>query len=189
MKQVLAVVLAISVAVPILTQARGDSAKSPEQVVEEFLAMETRGGRLTPEGWAKADEFFVRPVPTPPEKRVVVISKDYSVYEASVKEDRAEVCNDYEDLGRIDSALHYTAPPSGFLKTTATYHLVRARRLKSSTETVGSSLGWKIADPSITLWLNLETAMRYVAAMRNKTGDPVVRRNADETLAVLRRHH
>ena len=188
MKQLLAIsiVLGICTAIPIMAQAPADSAKAPKQVVEEFLAMETQGGRLTAEGWAKADGFFVHPVPMPHEKRVVVVSKDYSVYEVSVKEDRAEVYNDFEDLGSIDSALRYTAPPSGFLETTTVYHLVTLDRSNSSAGKAKSS-EWKITEPASTLWLNVETAIRYVAARRDKTTNPAI--NADRTLAILRRHH
>jgi len=175
------VVFAISVVAPSMAQAPAGDAKTPRQVVEDFLAMETRGGRLTPEGWAKADEFFAHPVPVPHEKRVVVISKHYSVYETSVNGDRAEVYNDYEDLGRIDSELRYTAASPGLLKTTATYHLVRTHPSDSSSE-------WKITEPATTLWLNTEAAATYVAESRDKTSSPAFKKNADRTLVILRRH-
>ncbi len=96
-----------------IAQAPGEGSKGPKQVVEEFLAMETNGGRLTPEGWHQAEAFFVRPAPEPSGRRIVVISPNYSVYETWTKGDRAEVYNDCEGLGRIDPALRYTPPASG----------------------------------------------------------------------------
>jgi len=168
-----------------VAQRSGEESKSPKQVVEAYLALETRGGRLSKAGWTRGDNFFANPVPMPVQRRVVVISDHYAVYETSVNEDRAEVSNDYEDLGRIDSTLHYTAPPPGFLKTTVIYHLAKTSKLSSR---AAETLAWKITDPSTTLWLNRETAMRYVLDTRDKTSDPTVRKNADQTLATLRRH-
>jgi len=68
-----------------IAQAPGEGIKGPKQVVEEFLAMETNGGRLTPEGWHQAEAFFVRPAPEPSGRRIVVISPNYSVYETWTK--------------------------------------------------------------------------------------------------------
>jgi len=171
-----------------IAQASGEGTKGPKQVVEEFLAMETNGGRLTPEGWHQADAFFARPATEPSGRRIVVISPNHSVYETWTKGDQAEVYNDCEGLGRIDTALRYTPPESGVLKTTGVYRLVRTQEGISPASTIRSSQ-WKIEEPPTFLWLNKETAIRYVAAMRDKTGDPVIRKNADRTLAVLKRHH
>jgi hypothetical protein len=101
-----------------VAQASGEGTKGPKQVVEEFLAMETNGGRLTPEGWRQADAFFARPAPEPSRRHIVVISPNYSVYETWTKGDQAQVYNDCEGLGQIDTALRYTPPESGVLKTT-----------------------------------------------------------------------
>jgi hypothetical protein len=38
-----------------------------------------------------------------------------------------------------------------------------------------------------TLFLNVDTAIRYVTEMRAKWHDPTIRSNADATLAVLQR--
>src|SRR5439155_1346316 len=84
--------------------------------------------------------------------------------------DRAEVYNDCEGLGRIDPALRYMPPASGVLKTTGVYRLVRIQEATSPASTIRSSQ-WKIEEPPTFLWLNKETAIRYVAAMRDKTGD------------------
>src|SRR5260221_10338784 len=188
MKPLLAVLVTvlelISSAGNAVAQHSGEESKSPKQVLEAYLAMETRGGRLSKAGWTRGDSFFASPVPMPLQRGVVVISEHYSVYETSVNGDRAEVSNDIEDLGRIDSALHYTAPPPGLLKMTAVYHLINTHPHGRAAET----LGWRITDPGTTLWLNRETAMRYVLDMRDKTSDPTVRKNADQTLTILRQH-
>jgi hypothetical protein len=171
-----------------VAQASGEGTKGPKQVVEEFLAMETNGGRLTPEGWRQADAFFARPAPEPSRRHIVVISPNYSVYETWTKGDQAQVYNDCEGPGQIDTALRYTPPESGVLKTTGVYRLVRTQEGVSPTSTIRST-EWKIEEPPTFLWLNKETAVRYVAEMRDKTSGPLVKKNADRTLAVLRRHH
>src|SRR6267154_2167860 len=170
----------------LLRNMRGKRASLPSRCSKRTFAMETRGGRLSKAGWTRGDRFFASPVPMPLQRHVVVISEHHSVYETSINGDRAEVSNDIEDLGRIDSTLHYTPPPPGVLKMTAIYHLVKNHPSNSSTRAAEAS-AWKITDPGPTLWLNRETAMRYVLDARDKTSDPAVRKNADQTLAILRR--
>jgi hypothetical protein len=40
------------------TQSLPDKPASPKQVVERYFRFEADGGRLTPEGWQKADVFW-----------------------------------------------------------------------------------------------------------------------------------
>src|SRR5436190_1862095 len=67
------------------------SKKSPKTVVEEFWKMDTEGGRLTEAGWRAADAFFVRPVEPPEDKVILVIDKDFSVWDPTVKGTSARV--------------------------------------------------------------------------------------------------
>jgi hypothetical protein len=46
--------------------------KSPKEVVEEFCKFETAGGRLTTEGWKKAERFFASSLPPPKTKTILV---------------------------------------------------------------------------------------------------------------------
>jgi hypothetical protein len=53
--------------------------KSPKALVEEFWKMETRGGRLTTEGWRSADRYFVRPIEPPNERVIGVVDNGFSI--------------------------------------------------------------------------------------------------------------
>jgi hypothetical protein len=68
------------------------------------------------------------------------------------------------------------------------YRLVR---IQGSTSAAGKTASpqWKIEEPARVLWLNRETAIRYVAEMRDRTRDPLIKKNADRSLAALRRQH
>jgi DUF1680 family protein len=46
---------------------------------------------------------------------------------------------------------------------------------------------WKIEEPRIARWSTLDRAIEYVALMRDKTDDPIIKKNADKTIATLKR--
>ena len=45
---------------------------------------------------------------------------------------------------------------------------------------------WQIENFDPTLWITVDTAITYVASMRDKANDPVIKSNADRTLATLK---
>jgi hypothetical protein len=164
--------------------------ESPVTVVKGFLEMETNGGRLTPDGWEKANAlFFVRPVAVPKKRIVVVISKDYSVDEIAIRANKAVIYHGYMDLGTIDSMLRYHAPDPRLLKTATLYHLIFADthlQSRPNESTAERTYEWKIEDPVTGLWLDVESAVRYVADVRRGSKDPIVAKNADQTIEVLK---
>jgi hypothetical protein len=194
MKRLLAFAATLTLGtISLAAQSPISQTKSPKEVVEEFLRMETEGGRLTPEGWAKAGAFFVRLSPPPRDRVIVVIARNYSVDEMWVRGDRAQVYNGYEDLGRIDSSLRYRSPDKSLFKTATLYHLTLTNKheeLGLSEKTpreVAGPLEWRIEDAATVLWLTLNTATRYVTEMRDKAADPTVRENGDATIMILKR--
>lgn len=83
-------------------------AHSPKGLVEEYWRMETTGGRLTPEGWKKANAYYLQPVP-PPQKRIIsVIDDDFAVWNPIIRGSHASVMIGARLLGNIDSSLRYT---------------------------------------------------------------------------------
>jgi hypothetical protein len=107
----------------------------------------------------------------------------------------------YADAGQIDTDLRYIpAKPTKYFKTGFEYWLVVAPEpSKGSNEernTVDKEkLGpprWQIkGSPNIFLempWTTVNTAIRYVLEVRSKTTDPVVKKNADNTLTALLRY-
>jgi hypothetical protein len=93
MKHILAETLFLIVAaLGVHGQTGTNETKSPKEVVEEFWKLETRAGRLTPEGWRKAGIFFLHPNPILQKKTIAVVSGkyEYSVDEQWIKGNKAE---------------------------------------------------------------------------------------------------
>jgi hypothetical protein len=48
---------------------------------------------------------------------------------------------------------------------------------------------WQIREPPGLPWTTVNTAVRYVLERREKSNDPVIKKNADKTLAWLLKLH
>ena len=48
---------------------------------------------------------------------------------------------------------------------------------------------WRIEKEDGDVWLTTDTAIRYLNHVRDTTTDPVITKNAEQSLATLRRHH
>ena len=46
---------------------------------------------------------------------------------------------------------------------------------------------WKIEEPLRNRWATINRAIPYVITMRDKSSDPVIKKNGDETVAILKR--
>jgi hypothetical protein len=160
--------------------------------------MATQGELLTPDGWSKACGFFTSPTPFAGNKVILVMSNYWGPsYEDMLKEDSTDVEMGYIDMGKIDSALRYTPPPkTEFIKTGFLYHLVAVPAYsmmylpdgKVSKKPAGGRF-WQIQGSPGPPWTTVNTAIRYVLEMRDKTTDPAIKKNADQTLAKLLRLH
>jgi hypothetical protein len=175
---------------------------SPKEVVEDFWGIETNGGRLTPEGWHKTTNFFIRARPADLSVIHVIPRADNGrIDETARTQNHAEVYVGTLELGELDSALRYKSAPERAANgavigaTMIKYDLVLADRyweLKRDGSTGAELTGpaeWRIA--SIAggngPWITVDTAIRYVEEKRDKTSDPAIKKNADATLAALRR--
>ncbi len=176
----------------LLAQTMGTEAKSPKEVVEQFLKMETQGGRITPEGWRKASTFFVRPSRPSRDIRVFVVYRDYAVWNPVIKGTTATVMMDIYSEGRIDSALRYTPPDAHSYKSGIMFKLVLTDKYwelgphGNATTEVAGPREWRIDEASPMLVLNAQSAIRYVNEMRDRTTDPVTKKNARTTLLALK---
>jgi hypothetical protein len=195
MKHILAVSLFLMVAaLGVRGQSGTNETKSPKEVVEEFWKLETKGGRLTPEGWSKARVFFLHPSSPPQKKTIAVISGKYkySVDERWIKGNQAEIWNGCIDLGRIDDALRYKPPDPRYDKAVVSYHLVLIDKHWEfgpdgvTEKEVSGPLAWRIENPEPVIWLTVDTAVRYVKEVREKTTDLTLKKNADQTLTKLK---
>lgn len=172
--------------------------KSRTEVVDELWRMAAKGDLLTPDGWSKASGFFTAPMPFSGDKVIRVMSNDWGpAYEYKSKDNSTDVELGYIDMGKIDSKLNYTAPQkTEFVKTGFLYHLVAVPAYSTmssasgqvSKKPVGARF-WQIQGSPGLPWTTVNTAIRYVLEMREKTSDPTIKKNADETLAKLLRLH
>ena len=121
------------------------------------------------------------------------------------KENRAEFYIYFHNYyGDLDSAMRFkraptVAPDGGIIKQggTVEYTLVLTdkhlefRPDAREPKEVTCAPEWRIEkpQPQVRPMVNLATAIRYVTEVRDKTKDPVVKKNADQTLAKLKKLH
>jgi hypothetical protein len=170
----------------------------PRDLVEEIIwNMAISGELLTAAGWDRASGYYIQPGPVPKDRSFDVISNNCGFSGESKMGDSAEVDMGFTDAGRIDSTLRYSPPlPARNYKTEMVFRLVLTpsyirnfgpdgKELERKT-TSGSI--WKIEGP-LKRWTTVNTAIRYVLEMRNKSNDPVIKKNADETIGQLLKWH
>lgn len=173
------------------------------KVVEDFWEMETQGGRLTTDGWNAASRFFIRMhVEGPSPGRTIHVirnGRDDRVSETVRTETWTEVLVNTNQVGEIDSKLHFTpSPKSGpygvklLRGPDLTFHLVLTDKQwlvgPDGVRQNGAAkpAQWLIDCDRDDLWINQNVAIRYVTELRDRSADATIRRNADDTLAKLR---
>ncbi len=166
--------------------------------MDEIWRMATKGELLNSEGWSQASAFYTKPKPFPGNHTVLVMSNDWGpAYDYRAKDENGDVGLGYIDMGKIDAELRYTPPAkTEFIKTAVLYHMVAVPAYSVMHSANGSmekkplgSRFWQVEGSLDTPWTTVNTAVRYVLEQRQKTSDPNIRKNADETLASLLKLH
>jgi hypothetical protein len=176
------------------------SGNSPRDVVDHLWKQATEGELLSPNGWQSTTTFFVQHAPFPGKGEVRVVSNYWGLGHTSVNNDTAEVDVEYSDAGKINSSLQYSPPvKTPFYKTSLLFHLVfsstQLTMFKSDGKTITGRedrpgpMEWQIKDSPGLPWTTVNTAVRYVLEMREKTDDPAIKKNADQTIAKLLQLH
>lgn len=170
MKSLLIVVTVALVAVACVNS----SAQEPVDVVQRFVRMDVEGKRLSPDGWREADQFFTRRNPPPREKNIVIIAKRYAVSHPRIPGDDAYYMG-YEEIGRLDSSLHFHRTASKV--ETRLFRKFAVRKYRAE---------WKIQGSQPTeMYLTPKVAIRYLTEMADKSTDPKIKRNASSSIAIL----
>jgi hypothetical protein len=186
-------------------QSGGEQAakKPPKEVLQEFVKMELGGARLSAEGRRKTERFFVHSSGLSQDGKILVFSDDYEFHEKAVTENRAELYVFFRDFyGQIDPKLRFElaaaySPSHMLIKHggTVDYSLVRTNktsRLDPGVEEPKEATGpeeWRIEHAPLNYTTSLATAIRYVTEMREKATDPVIKKNAEQTLTKLKKLH
>jgi len=170
--------------------------RTPEGVVDEIWRMATQGQLLTAEGWRIAGGFFTEPRPFPANETILVVCNEWGpAYEMRSVGNTKEIVVGYWDAGSIDAKLRYTPPEkTGYVKTAFAYSLVTAPSYlmmygsdgKTLVEKRPTGAGvWLIKGTQAPPLTTVNTAVRYVLEMREKTTDQTTKENASQTLAQL----
>ena len=199
MKRLFIVLVAV-LALRVSAQSPLGSGLSPTSLVERLWKEATEGELLTPDGWNRASRFFVHHDTFAENSVLRVVSNNWGIEHSSVHNDSAEVVLEYWEAGTVDASLRYTPPTkTDFYKNAVVYHLILApthwtmfksdgKVITGKEERTGPD-EWQIKEPTGLPWTTVNTAVRYVLEKREKSKDPVIRKNADETLARLLKLH
>jgi hypothetical protein len=193
-----ALILALSVlSVPI---ARSQT-NTPEEVVRRFWKMETKGSRLEPNGWYRAAEYFSGR-PSSPHQMISVVSDYFSVHTVSVTGNKAGIAVYTREFRKLSpNLLLENVPnqaPNGVLVVPGmwfSYKLTLSDRhwewspLREEPREVAGQKQWTIDGFQTDLVLNTDTAIRYLTEMRDKSADLTTRKNAGQTIAILKSSH
>lgn len=173
-----AVLLVMSMAgLGAFAQTPQSQGKATELLVAQYEKLISRGALLTPEGWRRAAKLFDQSDPYPQTGVIFLTSTGGSLGEMWLKGNRAQVETKWTDyFGSIDSALRYK-PPEGPHVTMTSYDF----------QLVFSNGEWKIEGPLRDRWATVNRAILYVRAMHDKSSDAVIKKNANETIAILKR--
>jgi hypothetical protein len=183
--------------------AIGASPQSPppnpsEKVVDQLWRMAAAGDLLTTKGWNTASRFFTQPSSLPERKTIRIVSNSYGVASPQISGNTAKLIVWCEDVGKIDPEFRFTpAPPSTSEKTGYGYSLILSPSLLKVYGPDGKTLiserkglpEWRIAGPQGEAFTTVNTAIRYVLENGAKSKNPLIKKNAEETIAALLKYH
>lgn len=191
------------------------SPKPPKEVLQAYRTMDAEGERLTTSGWYRASRFFVKPG-RPPQHYVVAVTDGERVTDPDPwfkGDNRAQISVVCSAIGQIDASGRFTfvvAPDlmdssgrpvsqpvtpqiNGPAPTVRVYDLVLTDThwefgpgLEGPREVKGAP-EWRIETFEFEPWVTIEVAIRYLTRLRDKSSSEIVRKNADKSIAVLRR--
>ena len=195
-EKTMAILKRLSAGGPLPAQPVEGAKESPIRSARGFMRLEIG---LLPDQWNQLTDFFVE---TPKPQRNSVHIVDIVGTGADTNGDSTEVQVSTNSLGKLDASLRlWNYPPwrlpPGNPGASACYGddrfvfrlLLSDKQWQIATDGSAKRLdvpfAWRIEDPSFPPSLSLDTAMRYVRQMREKTSDPVVKSNAVRTLNIL----
>ncbi|MFZ0861604.1 MAG: hypothetical protein ABR881_12180 [Candidatus Sulfotelmatobacter sp.] len=168
--------------------------KPTELVIRQYEKLVARGALLTPEGWKRASQLYERSDPYPRNGEIQVVSTGGLIAENWMHGDEAEVETKWDDFfGTIDGALRYKPPAyAGSILMGRLFAMVRTHQQvgtdeRDKTTGITGPEEWKIKGPQSLRFATIPAAIKYVQEIRDQSKDPVIRENAKETIAALKR--
>jgi hypothetical protein len=193
-----ALLLSIVISLPVIVRSDSSTgpSKTPRETIEQLWKRATEGEFLPLEGWARYSGFFLHPATRPARKKIGVVSNRWAVLSVSTTASKSDVTVEFADAGVIDSDLNYTPPPkTSYFKTALIYHLVLAPTRLVMYKSDGHTLtdkeeregppAWQITNEQGDSFTTVNTAIRYVLEIRERTNDSELKKRADATLKKL----
>jgi hypothetical protein len=187
----------LSAGAPVPVQHAGPVQKSPTEVAQRFIELESG---LMPTQWSQLAKFFVETPKPRWNKAHIVDVVDTSVGTGG---DSIEVQVSTNSLGDLDSSLRLSNSSSMRLplvtpSSSACYGddrfgfnlLLSYKHWEIATDgtakELNGPLAWRIEDTSFEPLITLDTAIRYVRQVSDRTTDPAIKTNAVRTLSILK---
>lgn len=171
------IIRALAVAALLLAAAGSLLPQTPsaKDIVIRFCLLDEQGEQLTSEGWQTVAALFAKPG-TRRYKKIIVV-RDFVVSPPRMDNGRAEFYAEYVQIGEIDiQEMRFSTPAPPGIKVRAGLYTVRQ-----------PGGNWMIEGPVPMPHVNVATAIRFVTQLRTQAEDAATRRNADRTLAALKR--
>ena len=145
-----------------------------KEAADRYYKLSLDGARLTSEGCAECDKLRIGPSTHVP--RSIDVIEKVSLSEGVLSgPDVAVVDVWYSGVGTLDMV-------TGVLRSDTAGVLVRGDLKLKQVEGA-----WKVVDETAVAFIRVSAAQRYVKGLMGTSKDPVVRRNAQRTLAALNR--
>jgi hypothetical protein len=194
-EKTLAILRSLSAGAPLLAQPAGNPKESAALVAKQFVELESSS---TPDRWNKVATFFVEDAKPQWDKLQIV---DIVGTDVDTNRDSTRAIVYTNALGHLDSALRLLKYPSwrlGPVNSSACngqdiflFHFVLSEKYWETTangtaKELDGPRAWRVEDTSYEPFITLDTAIRYVTEKRDKTADPVIKKNANRTLTILK---
>jgi hypothetical protein len=155
--------------------------------------MQMGGLGLQSETAAQLNMVLVHP-PTQNQDKIHV-ARAYTVKKTTLAGNKATVSVEYGALGELNSQLRFTSMGERGTIVQRDYKLVLDNKYlapgtegRPASEFIGPSR-WRIEEAPPEQWVSVGTSIKYVTQMRDATRDPMLKQNADKSLAILARAH
>ena len=153
---------------------------SPDGVFARFCDLDVHGAQLTSDGWEKVAALFVNP--GKPRRERIIVADRTEPLRSTPEGEKFGVGREYIRLGQIKlPQVRFSAEEPGVrIVEMGPLYVIRVPGLGGTTE-------WRIEGPVPHPVVNVEAAIRYVTAVVQTTQDAAIKKDAEHTLAALKR--
>ena len=163
--------------------ASPSASKDALKVIDRFLELDLQGKQFSAEGWNEIATLFTAAAATPSFRTIIVVKDCVVGPPRRIGKQKLEVGTESITIGKIDVSpspkqfsVYPFMPGVTYIKVQSIFHLLRTR-----------SADWKIEGAPPAPHLMVDAAVRYMTKARDEATDPAIRKNAERTLAWLKK--